>query len=242
MIVLPVLDLFDGHVVRGIAGRRDQYRPIVSQLTQSSQPFDVVRAIRDKFGLDCFYVADLNGIQHQRPHLKLLEQLAASGITLIVDAGLRNAADARLLKDAGITRSIVGLESCPGPNELAEIAAEFEDVTFSLDLLDGKPRFPLSESAWNEQPQDIVRQVIETDIRAILPLDLADVGTATGGSTDSLCRLIRNEFPQTGLVVGGGVRGPHDLQRLHSLNVNAVLVASALHDGRLSCEDVHAWE
>jgi phosphoribosylformimino-5-aminoimidazole carboxamide ribotide isomerase len=104
------------------------------------------------------------------------------------------------------------------------------------------PRLPNASAGWNDQPQEIVRQAARERVCAILPLDLADVGTGTGGSTDSLCRFIRREFPQMGLIAGGGVRGVDDLNRFHSLGVDAVLVASALHDGRLSHEDVHAFE
>ena len=41
MKILPVIDLMGGQVVRGVAGRRDQYRPVVSRLTPSSAPLDV---------------------------------------------------------------------------------------------------------------------------------------------------------------------------------------------------------
>lgn len=242
MIVLPVLDLLDGRVVRGIAGRRDEYRPIVSSLTASNDAFDVVRAIRDRFDLNRFYVADLDGILKQQPNLSLLEQLIASDVELLVDSGVANSADAQTLLKVGVTRVIVGLESCRTPDDLAAVTGTVNDVTFSLDLMNGVPRLPHASTGWSERSQEIIRQAVLTNIRAILPLDLADVGTATGGSTDSLCQFIRHEFPQMEVIAGGGVRGIDDLKRFHSLEVNAVLVASALHDGRLSREDVHAFE
>jgi phosphoribosylformimino-5-aminoimidazole carboxamide ribotide isomerase len=36
------------------------------------------------------------------------------------------------------------------------------------------------------------------------------------------------------IISGGGVRGPRDLQALAAAGADAALVASALHDGRLS--------
>ena len=62
MPILPVLDLKQGQVVRGIAGRREEYRPIVSKLTTSSRPLDVARAFREHFRFDELYVADLDAI------------------------------------------------------------------------------------------------------------------------------------------------------------------------------------
>jgi phosphoribosylformimino-5-aminoimidazole carboxamide ribotide isomerase len=62
MRVVPVLDLKGGHVVHGVGGRREEYRPVVSRLTDSSAPADVATAFRDRFGLSELYVADLDDI------------------------------------------------------------------------------------------------------------------------------------------------------------------------------------
>ena len=141
-----------------------------------------------------------------------------------------------------MTRIIVGLESCRRPEDLAKIVETAPDVTFSLDLMKGVPRRPEDSVDWSDHPFEIIRHAANAKVRAILPLDLADVGTGSGGSTDSLCKFIHDQFPDLGLIAGGGVRDRHDLNRFHSLHVDAVLVASALHDGRLSCQDVHAFD
>ena len=90
MKVIPVLDLLDGCVVRGVAGRRSEYRPIVSQRTGSSEPLVVARAIRDAFGLCEFYIADLDGILRHQPKLAVYRQLMDDGFQLLVDAGVRH--------------------------------------------------------------------------------------------------------------------------------------------------------
>ena len=45
MRILPVLDLKGGQVVRGLAGRRQEYQPIRSRLTPSCQPLAVVAVV-----------------------------------------------------------------------------------------------------------------------------------------------------------------------------------------------------
>jgi len=72
----------------------------------------------------------------------------------------------------------------------------------------------------------------------MIVLDLAAVGMNQGPATEELCRRLRREYPDLELTTGGGVRGPDDLRRLKDCGVNVVLVASALHDGRLKKEDV----
>lgn len=236
--ILPVLDVLNGRVVRGVAGRRSEYRPIISGLTTSDDPITVAAAIRDAFGLTDFYLADLDGILHQRPNLSLYHRLADAGFRLLVDAGCRDRHQAISVLDAGASRLIIALETCLSPDQLQAITSQIDDVTFSLDLKAGLPLRPHDSQGWSDHPYELIRQAVDCDIRSILVLDLADVGMSTGGSTDRLCQFVKTEFADVDLLTGGGVRGSDDLQRLDRLGVDGVLVASALHDGRLTRGDV----
>ena len=238
MKVLPVLDVLNSQVVRGVAGHRENYRPIISKLTASNDPLSVARAVRDAFGFDQFYLADLDGILHQKPNFDLYRLLTADRFQLLVDAGVREPSDTlKIQGDAGI-HVVVGLETCRSPENLARIVACTSNVTFSLDLQNGIPRFSEDASGWSRELDEIVRQVDLANVSSIIVLDLSDVGMGTGGSTDSLCRSIRHEFPGVQLITGGGVRSRDDLIRLSKLGVDGVLVASALHDGRLVRRDL----
>src|SRR3954451_24567824 len=46
MQIIPVLDIQGGIVVRAIGGRRSEYRPLVSRLTDSTEPLAVAHAMR----------------------------------------------------------------------------------------------------------------------------------------------------------------------------------------------------
>ena len=238
MKVLPVLDVKNGLVVHGVAGRRDLYRPIVSKLTSSSDPVEVANAIRNAFGLDQLYLADLDGILQQKPNYELYHRLIADGFQLFVDAGVRQPSEAlRVQSDRGI-HVVAGLETCRTPDDLARIVACTSNLTFSLDLLCNIPRFSNDASGWSHELDEIIRQVVQANVMSIIVLDLSDVGMWTGGSTDSICQFIRQQFPNVQLIAGGGVRSRDDLSRLSNLGVDAVLVASALHDGRLIPSDL----
>ena len=45
MLLIPVIDLLDGQVVRGVRGERARYRPIESALCRGSEPLAVSRAL-----------------------------------------------------------------------------------------------------------------------------------------------------------------------------------------------------
>jgi HisA/HisF family protein len=241
MLVLPVLDILAGNAVHALAGRRNEYRPIVSRLTPNHDPLAIANAIRKEFGLNALYLADLDGIAGRLPDLDLFRRLTADGFQLLIDAGVGRRQEAQAISELPGANVVVGLETCHSPDDLANITSKTCAVTFSLDLYRGAPRRQHDSTGWSDQPDAIARQAVEANASAIIVLDLADVGMSTGGSSDLLCRKIRLNFPGIGLIAGGGVRGPIDLVRLDDLKVDAVLVASALHSGHLIRGDLQPW-
>src|SRR5262249_9370008 len=141
MRILPVLDLMHGRIVRGVGGRRHEYRPIQSRLVRSAEPLDVARALRDHFGLTEFYLADLDAIAAAAPALATYAALQADGFTLLADAGLRRASDADPLLAAGVSGLVAGLETLDGPATLGDLVRRVGParLVFSLDLHDGRP-------------------------------------------------------------------------------------------------------
>jgi HisA/HisF family protein len=238
--IVPVIDVFHDHAVRGVGGRRDEYRPIQSRLTASSDPVALAHAFRAQFGLSTLYLADLDAIVEGRPHFELYRTLANDGFELWVDAGITSLSVAEAVLETGVKTLIVGLESCPRPELLGELSERFgtDRLLFSLDLRDG---VPMSPQGWpTRSPVEIAELVLSAGFRRVLVLDLTDVGCDTGGRSDALLRALRVRTEVVELVAGGGVRGPQDLLRLHEIGVDALLVASALHDGRLTRADVSA--
>lgn len=245
-MILPVLDLMQGQIVRGVAGQRDAYRPIESTLVCSSDPLAVAQAFRSHFGFTEFYLADLDAIQHGQPALGVYRALQNDGFRLWIDAGLRTSQDATLtaLLEADVASIIVGSESVAGPEELQRIVelAHADRVVFSLDLKAGQPLgrtdlWPPGD-AWS-----IAEHAISAlGIRRLIVLDLACVGVGAGIGTEALCIRLKQTFPAIELIAGGGVRNSDDVFRLLVLGIDRVLVASALHDGRLTAYDLRSLQ
>jgi phosphoribosylformimino-5-aminoimidazole carboxamide ribotide isomerase len=238
MRIIPVIDLMNGVVVRGVAGRRELYRPLVSPLCPNSDPAELMRAYRDTFGLDEVYLADLDAILGGEPSFALYNAvLWAGAVRLLVDAGI---GDVNRLGDVASfgAEVVVGLETLPGPDVLADMVLRMsERLVFSLDLRGGEPlgdpsgwKYP---TAWG-----IATQAVELGVRCLLVLDLARVGVNEGTGTEGLSADFVAAFPEIEVLAGGGVRGRDDLVRLRDLGVSGVLVSSALHDGRLTRADL----
>ncbi len=118
---------------------------------------------------------------------------------------------------------------------LAELCALHgsERVVFSLDLKAGKCLGPI-DSWGTAEPAEIAAIAVSAGIKRLLVLDLAHVGTGAGSGTAPLCRHLTTAFPKLQLAAGGGIGSKKDLQSLADAGVQTVLIASALHDGRLT--------
>jgi phosphoribosylformimino-5-aminoimidazole carboxamide ribotide isomerase len=238
MRILPVLDIRSGLVVRGIAGRRQEYAPIRSNLAPSSKISDVAMAFRTHLGLTELYMADLDAIDGRQPDLATFETLRTLGFRLWVDAGLHDVDIAADLVAAGVEKLVFGLETVRGPDALREGIERYGHcVVFSLDLKVGEPLG--NRAAWDDgDAWAIADQAVHIGVRQMIVLDLARVGVGSGTGTETLCGRIAGEYPEVEVIAGGGVRDVSDLRRLKELRVRGVLIASALHDGQLGRTDL----
>lgn len=228
MKILPVIDLKGGVVVRGVAGRRDEYRPIISKLCDDPSPAAVARGLRAVFGFDECYVADLDAIAGGAPARRAYAEIERAGLHSWIDAG-----SARPVWPEATT--IVGLESLTDDEAHFESIAWTPDFVFSLDLKDGRPL--TKSAAWAEwSAEQIADRVVALGVQSLIVLDLAGVGVGQGVPTLDLCRRLRQKYPQLQLVSGGGVRDVDDLKQLRDAGCDYALVASALHDGRITGE------
>jgi phosphoribosylformimino-5-aminoimidazole carboxamide ribotide isomerase len=230
MQIIPVIDLMQGVVVRGVAGRRDAYRPIVSKLTNDPSPACVARAFR-RLGFEAVYVADLDAITGGAVQTSAMQAIADAGLRMWVDAGNAELGDWFGSPHAGV----VGSETLTSPENLSAALRRFgpDRTIFSLDL---KQQVPLTACAkWQTlSAMEIAEQAIALGVQKMIVLDLARVGVGQGVGTENVCRAIRQRAPQLQILAGGGVRGQADLNRLAAAGCDGALVASALHDGQLS--------
>ena len=230
MKVIPVIDLKGGAVVRARQGHRESYAPISTQLARTSEPLDVVAGFLTLHPFDTIYVADLDRIESRGSHAQTLDALNAAfpGITFWVDAGMRGVDEARRwLARHKHAHLILGTESLISNDVLAELV--------------GKPRLILSLDYRGEQflgPEGICDQPHVWPARVIV-MTLNRVGSDAGPDMERLA-LIASRVPNASIFAAGGLRGPSDLMRLAEAGVRGVLVASALHDGRLTGADLVA--
>ena len=239
MNIIPVIDLLNGIVVRGVAGKRDQYRRIHSKIAASPDPSVVMNALQQTYGLSEFYIADLDAIQFQRLNRCTIAELARDDVSLVVDRGVRSAADVAELLELGVERVVVALETLSSLQLAEELITQFgsQHLVLSLDLQAGQ-LLTQCDALNGESATSVATQLAGVGYQQFIVLDLAAVGTGIGNQSISLCQELNQALPDVSLVTGGGIRGLNDLLQLRDIGIQSALVASALHDGKLSVADI----
>jgi phosphoribosylformimino-5-aminoimidazole carboxamide ribotide isomerase len=241
--VIGVIDILHGRAVLARAGDRARYEPVFRVAGREICPGDA-EALANRYlrlGLRELYVADLDAIQGRALNADVIRRLAALGAPLWTDAAVCDAAGAERVAKAGSARVVVGLETLSGPEMLRELrdATGPGALAFSLDLRNGEPILA-PRAVWPAAlttPIELVRAAADAGVDAVIVLDLARVGMASG-LDERLLADVRRTVPDTVLLAGGGVSGPSDLWRLSEIGCDGALVATVLHDGRLSSADI----
>jgi phosphoribosylformimino-5-aminoimidazole carboxamide ribotide isomerase len=233
--VIPVLDVKDGLAVHAVAGQRSYYRPIQSLLHPSADPLELARAYRDILGLHELYLADLDAIARGGQNYALYSELTALGLEIWIDAGVRSENDVPAMVENRRITIVVGLETIRGASDLEATLrlAGTDRIVFSLDLFAGVPRVS-ADAAWiSADPDELARQLVDLGVRRLLLLDLSRVGTGSGTGTEALQSRLSARHPGLEVFVGGGITGLDKIQAVRDQGAAAVLVGSALHDGRI---------
>lgn len=250
MQIIPVLDLAGGIAVHAQAGDRSRYAPLESGLAPGrvGDPVALLRAFHATLGIHECYVADLDAIQGGAVQRALLRELAEfhTGFAgaLLVDAGTHLAEGALELISCGASEVVVGLETLRAFADLAAIVGAVgpSHVVFSLDLRLGNPILHASmQDAQGPGPDAIhlAEQAASAGVATLLLLDLGRVGTGCGVDL-GLLESLRHLLPGVRLLAGGGVLTRRDLERMRDVGCDGALVASAIHNGRLSAADLAA--
>ncbi|QDT17054.1 HisA/HisF-related TIM barrel protein [Alienimonas californiensis] len=234
MRILPVIDVRHGLAVRAVGGRRAHYRPFRSPLSPDADPLTLARRIRERWGTNALYLADLDAVEQGGPaysqaNAALWHALIDDGFRLLLDPGVRGAGDL----DAGLTpgdsRVVIASETIESLPALRSCLRDERSV-LGCDLRAGEA----------VGPEGLLDAVRVSDAPVLL-LDVAAVGVGQGVPTLPLCRELRAAQPSRAVLTGGGVRSIADVRAAEAAGVSELLVASALYDGRLSAQDLRPY-
>ncbi len=231
MRIVPVLDLKGGIVVHARRGQRAEYAPLRSPLVDGCEPVIVARALCELCATISLYVADLDAIGGAPVDVATLAELSRTTEPW-VDAGAVSPESAAALARAGVARNVIGTESLGTAGPGAGVPATLPPPVLSVDLRGGRLISPRPELAGRE-PAAAAPLAIELGVSELLVIDLARVGSGEGPAVGAVAQLAA-ALPGVAIYAGGGVRDDDDLRALESAGAAGALVATALHEGRVT--------
>lgn len=232
MEIIPVIDLLDHQVVHARHGERERYRPITSSLCSSSEPLPIMDALLALHPFRQIYIADINAIQKRRGHDDIIKNWVElyPNINLWLDNGIAGKSQLGKWQMPGIS-CIIGSENLASKNDLNAILDHHrKTVILSLDSNRSGQLGPagLADDAecWPDK---------------VIVMTLNKVGSLLGPDfsyLEKILGLARKQSAGIHVYAAGGIRNMDDLLQLRELGITGALVATALHNGSITAEEV----
>jgi phosphoribosylformimino-5-aminoimidazole carboxamide ribotide isomerase len=240
--IIPVIDILNGLAVSGKKGERAAYKPVHSILTSSSNPVELAKAFKDIFGLHALYIADLNGLTGTGDNVNMVKQIQkTTGTRIMLDPGISDIASMTENVLGASDAIIIGTESLASLSvvEHAIHRKGIENVIISIDMKAGMMLSNTKELNGPEHTVNLLNN--QFGIQNFILLDLQNIGSMHGPATtlkpliQSVCKL------GAYCIIGGGINTVNDLISMEQAGAGAVLIATALHSGKIAKQDLEDY-
>jgi phosphoribosylformimino-5-aminoimidazole carboxamide ribotide isomerase len=231
MLVIPAIDLKDGHCVRLYQGDMNQ------ATIYSDDP--VATALRwQSEGAERLHVVDLDGaVSGSGMNTAVIGHICrALTIPVQVGGGIRNLEAIERLSFLGVSRMILGTVAYRDPNVVAAACQRFPgQITVGIDARGGK----VAVQGWTEttalEAVDLAQRCAAMGVSEIVYTDIARDGTEQGVNLDATLALA--QAVALPVIASGGVATLRDIQRLaqfESRGISGVIVGRALYTGAVN--------
>ncbi len=228
--VVPAVDMQDGRVVQLVGGERGTG-------TEYGDPVEAARRWVDA-GAETLHLVDLDGaFEGERANASAVEAVVeAVDVDVQLGGGIRTAEDACGLLETGVDRVILGTAAVETPEIVGEINDRFPgSVMVSLDAKGGE----VVVSGWTEgtglDPAEAAARYESEGAGAILFTDVDVEGQLSGIRREPVERVV--DAVDIPVVASGGVSTLEDVRALESTGAAAVVVGTALYEGRFTLEE-----
>lgn len=234
MLIIPAIDLKDGHCVRLFQGEMDK------ETVYFENPLDAARHWVAE-GATFLHIVDLNGAVEGRPvHTQEVEDICKQpGLSVELGGGLRSSETVQAALDLGVARVVIGTAAYDNAEFLRRLCEKFPGkIVVGIDARQGK----VAVKGWTETTaMDAVTlaQRCQADGAArIIYTDISRDGTGQGVNVEETLRIARSvKIP---IIASGGVSSLDDIRKLLPLEkegVEGVIVGRALYAGAFRLRD-----
>ena len=232
MLLIPAIDLKDGHCVRLIQGDMDQ------STTFGEDPAAMATKWLEA-GARRLHLVDLNGAFAGQPKnlgaIKSILKAVDGEIPVQLGGGIRDLDTIERYIDLGIEYLIIGTAAVKNPGFLQDACSAFPGhIIVGLDAKDGK----VAIDGWSKLTgQDVIETAKRFEgwgVESIIYTDIGRDGMLTGINVDATVKLAQSlKIP---VIASGGLAGMADIEALcavESEGVEGVICGRAIYTGDL---------
>ncbi|MFT3812389.1 MAG: 1-(5-phosphoribosyl)-5-[(5-phosphoribosylamino)methylideneamino]imidazole-4-carboxamide isomerase [Acidovorax sp.] len=232
MLLIPAIDLKDGHCVRLKQGDMDQ------STTFGEDPAAMARKWVDA-GARRLHLVDLNGAFAGQPknHAAIKSILKEVGDDLPVQlgGGIRDLDTIEKYIDSGLRYVIIGTAAVKNPGFLKDACSAFGGhIIVGLDAKDGK----VATDGWSKltghEVVDLAKKFEDWGVESIIYTDIGRDGMLSGINVEATVKLAQAlHIP---VIASGGLAGMADIEKLCAVEdegVEGVICGRAIYSGDL---------
>jgi phosphoribosylformimino-5-aminoimidazole carboxamide ribotide isomerase len=235
MLLIPAIDLKDGHCVRLKQGDMEQ------STTFSEDPAVMARKWVDK-GARRLHLVDLNGAfaghpKNEQAIRKILKEVG-SEVDVQLGGGIRDLDTIERYLDAGLRFVIIGTAAVKNPGFLQDACTAFGGhIIVGLDAKDGK----VATDGWSKLTRhevvDLGKKFEDYGVEAIIYTDIGRDGMLSGINIEATVKLAQAlTIP---VIASGGLSSMADIEKLcavESEGIEGVICGRAIYTGDLDFE------
>jgi phosphoribosylformimino-5-aminoimidazole carboxamide ribotide isomerase len=235
MLLIPAIDLKDGHCVRLKQGDMDQ------STTFSEDPEVMARKWVDK-GARRLHLVDLNGAfaghpKNEQAIRKILKEVG-SEVDVQLGGGIRDLDTIERYLDAGLRFVIIGTAAVKNPGFLQDACTAFGGhIIVGLDAKDGK----VATDGWSKLTRhevvDLGKKFEDYGVESIIYTDIGRDGMLSGINIEATVKLAQAlTIP---VIASGGLSSMADIEKLcavESEGIEGVICGRAIYTGDLDFE------
>lgn len=232
MLIIPAIDLKDGHCVRLQQGD-------MKSATVFSEDAGATAKHWAAQGAKRLHVVDLNGAFAGKPRNEaaVKEIVAAAGddMPIQLGGGIRDLDTIERYLDDGITWIVIGTAAVKNPGFLHEACDAFPGhIIVGLDAKDGK----VATDGWSKltghDVVDLAMRFQDYGVEAVIYTDIGRDGMMTGINIDATVKLAQAlTIP---VIASGGLNSLDDLKKLiavESEGIMGAITGRAVYEGKL---------
>ncbi|MDQ1260161.1 MAG: phosphoribosylformimino-5-aminoimidazole carboxamide ribotide isomerase [Pseudomonadota bacterium] len=232
MLLIPAIDLKDGHCVRLKQGDMDQ------STTFGEDPAAMARKWRDA-GARRLHLVDLNGAFAGKPKnyaaIKAILKEVGSEIPVQLGGGIRDLDTIEKYIDGGLRYVIIGTAAVKNPGFLKDACTAFGGhIIVGLDAKDGK----VATDGWSKltghEVVDLAKKFEDWGVESIVYTDIGRDGMLTGINIEATVKLAQAlTIP---VIASGGLGSMQDIENLCAVEnegIEGVICGRAIYSGDL---------